>query len=277
MNISETESIDIYLPGFLGKTYYFVVYQGEKCITVIQNIIPKNGRFRIDIAQKYNSYEGMGHLIIYDGCIEVARLAVYIPRKNFSINCLDSQLVKKNILYRNSRENEMLNELSKIHDNIVNRYITMLKAVSVFSKEDKNYSIFKTECQQQQKLYEAFQIQLEKNNDYVSKFLQIDNLSRGQGTRLLENDYDKVNNSVDYIVNHMDWNVLYTSGHWMTVIDLWINLHTNVLKNQQRFTRDYKKISHKLEPKLYNSFRNRTIYHLKNYQLGSEEWYKCLV
>ncbi|WP_412850778.1 alkyl hydroperoxide reductase [Chryseobacterium sp. PMSZPI] len=276
MTTSEAESIIIYLPKFLGKTYYFVIYQGENCITISQGIIPVNGRIIIDVSQKYKNYKGMGRLLIYDHACEAAGLDVYIPGGNFSIHCESLELNKENTKYINNRESEKLDELSQMHDNIVNRYLAMQMAVSVFSKESENYNVFNTECIKQQNLYKFFQIQLERNNDDASKLLQIDIISREQGTQLMEGEKDRASNTVDCIANNLNWNVLYTSGYWMKVIDLWIRLHTTVLKDQKRFNNDYKKISLKLEPKLYNGFRNRTLYNLKNYHQGKKEWYKIL-
>ncbi|QBA21015.1 alkyl hydroperoxide reductase [Chryseobacterium indologenes] len=276
MNNSDTENIKLYLSGFSGKTYYFVIYQGENCITISQGSIPENGRIMIDVSRKCSNYQGMGRLFVYDQACVVVGLDVYISGNNCSIHCKSLQPSKNDIIYRDAKENERLNELSQIHSSIVNRYLAMQMAVSAFSKDDKNYSIFNTERIRQQKKYQSFQIQLEKNNDYVSKFLQIDNVSREQGTQLLECENDKARNNVACITDHLDWNVLYTSGRWMAVIDLWIRLHTTILKDQKRFNSDYKKISLKLESKLYNSFRKRTLYNLKNYQLGNEKWYKAL-
>ncbi|UTX48908.1 alkyl hydroperoxide reductase [Chryseobacterium sp. MA9] len=276
MNNSKTESIKMYFSGLSGKTYYFVIYQGENCITISQGIIPENERIIINISKKFNNYKGMGRLLIYDHACEVAGLDIYISGENCSIHCKSIQWPKENIIYRNTKENEKLNELSQMHNRIVDRYLSMQMAVFAFSKEDENYSIFNTERIKQKKLYESFQIQLGKNNDYVSKFLQIENVSRGQGTQLLECENEKARNNADWITNDLDWNVLYTSGRWMAVIDLWIRLHTTVLKDEKRFDNDYKMISLKLESKLYHSFRNRTLYNLKNYQLGEEKWYKIL-
>ena len=275
MITSETESMKISLPRFLGKTYYFVIYQGENCKTISEGDIPENGRIIIKISQKYNNYKGRGRMIIYNHACEVASLEVYIPEGNFSIHCESIERNKKDTIQINNKENEKLNELSEMHDTIVNRYLAMRMAVSAFSQEDKNYDLFKAEYNRQKKLYKTFQAQLERNNDDVSKFLQIDSISKGQSPKLFDSEYDKADNTADYIVNSMDWNILYTSGCWVEVIDLWIRCHTVILRDQNRFHKDYKKISLKLESKLYQSFRNRILYNLKNQQ-GKDEWYRAL-
>ena len=61
-------------------------------------------------------------------------------------------------------------------------------------------------------------------------------------------------NKSDYITNpnQLNWEDLYTSGHWNTIIDSWISIHTRVIKDSKKFAEDYRVIESKLKSEKLN-------------------------
>ncbi|HFK5595243.1 TPA: alkyl hydroperoxide reductase [Elizabethkingia anophelis] len=253
----------MYFPHFAGKTYDFIIFQGGQQRTVYQGTIPLDGKFMLSIPKEYSSYKGMSRWLI-TGTKEGGGLDMFIPGRDFSVSCNEAVPNNSNIVYTNNDYNKELNDLHKKQESVLNRYEVMNQAVQVFSDEDKNYSIFKAEFQKQKNAYNDFQQHLNRKSDYISHLLQTINITRGLGTELKENQSDKAESINNYITNQLNWEDLYTSGHWNTIVDSWISIHTRVIKDPKRFAKDYRVIESKLKSeKLHYGFSERVRSDLK--------------
>ncbi|HFK5529505.1 TPA: alkyl hydroperoxide reductase [Elizabethkingia anophelis] len=258
----EAQSIGMNFPHFAGKSYDFIIFRGDKPITLYQGTIPADGQFTLSIPKDYTPYRGMSRWLI-TGTREGGGLDMYIPGKDFSVSCTEANPTEKNVIYRNNSGNKELNELYRKQEKIIMQYETMLQATKVFPKTNKSYPVFTNELRHQIKSYEVFQAGLKQKSDYISQFLQIVNITRGIAPLLSEKEEERAESIARYIVNDMDWNYLYTSGHWTSVIDAWVSIHTRVLKNPQRFAIDVEKLNSKItSPELYTDFAGRTAYYL---------------
>jgi hypothetical protein len=81
-----SQSITMEFPAFAGKTYDFIIFQGSKGEKVMQDTIPKNGKFVLKIPKQYAPYTGMSRWFLTNsetgGGIDMA-----IPGHYFSISC----------------------------------------------------------------------------------------------------------------------------------------------------------------------------------------------
>jgi len=90
------------------------------------------------------------------------------------------------------------------------------------------------------------------------------NATQTIGTEIFETEEWKAENKAKYFANEMDWQGLYTSGHWAEDISSWINIHTKVLNDSFRFTDDFKKISERIEdPSQYKDFVEKVAFYLR--------------
>jgi len=247
----KAQNISMYFPHFAGKTYDFIIFQGGQQRTVYQGTIPLDGKFILSIPEEYKSYKGMSRWLI-TGTKEGGGLDMFIPGKDFSVSCNEAMPNNSNIVYTNNDYNKELNDLHKKQESILSRYEVMNQAVQIFPAEDKNYSIFKTEFQKQKNAYNDFQKQLNQKSDYISHLLQIINITRGLGIHLEEKREDKAKDINNYITNQLNWEDLYTSGHWSTIIGSWISIHTRVIKDPKRFAKDYGAIESKLKSEKFH-------------------------
>ncbi|MYY27370.1 alkyl hydroperoxide reductase [Elizabethkingia anophelis] len=244
-------------PHFAGKTYDFIIFQGGLQRTVYQGIIPLDGRFTLSIPEEYELYIGMSRWLL-TGTKEGGGLDMFIHGRDFSVSCNEAMPNNKNIIYVNNDYNKELSDLQRKQEIILNRYEVMSQAVRVFSVDDKNYQIFKTEFQKQKNAYNNFQKHLSQKSDYISNFLQIVNITRGLGIHLEEKQEFKAEDISNYITHQLNWEDLYTSGHWNTIIDSWISIHTRVINNPKRFAKDFGVIESKLKSdKLQYDFLER--------------------
>ncbi|WP_288790354.1 alkyl hydroperoxide reductase [uncultured Elizabethkingia sp.] len=258
----KAQKIEMYFPEFAGKTYDFIIFQGGQQKTINQGTIPSGGKFTLIIPKEYNTYKGMSRWLI-TGTKEGGGLDMFIPGKDFSVSCNKAIPNNSNIVYKNNDYNKELNDLHKKQESILRRYEVMNQALQVFSDTDNNYSIFKTELQKQKNAYNDFQKSLDNKSDYISQFIQIVNITRGIGTQLEEKQNVKAENISNYITYKLNWEYLYTSGHWNTIIDSWISIHTRVIRDPKQFAKGYKMIVFRINSqKLRYDFIKRVEYDL---------------
>lgn len=264
------QEIKMYFPHFAGKSYDFIIFQGSESKTVMQGVIPENGYFQLKIPKDYSLYTGMSRWLI-TGTREGGGLDMFVLGKDFSVSCDSDAPNEKNIVFKNNDSYKALNDLYREQEGILKRYESMLFATKSYPKTDKNYSNFQHEVLTQKQSYNLFQDSLEKKGGYVGKFLQIVNLTRGKGNRIFENSSDEAENINHFIVNTLEWPLLYTSGHWTTVLNIWVGIHSDIFKDEKRFAKDFKTITSKIKsPEQYTDFVNRVLYSLR--ELGRDDY-----
>lgn len=268
----QAQEINMNFPEFAGKSYDFIIFQGSEQKTVFQGVIPEGGKFTLKVPGEYSPYNGMSRWLI-TGTKEGGGLDMYIPGHNFSVSCNSNKPNNTNIIFRDNSGNTELNELYKVQQKILDRYQVMLQTVNIFTTNDPNYRIFQSEYENQKKDYEKFQRLLTKKADYISEFIRIVNITNGTGTKLYNKEIEKADNVSFYIAHDLDWNILYTSGHWWSVISAWVSIHAKVLKDESRFMKEFELISSKLKNEVvYTDFISRLNYFLK--EEGKEDYMK---
>lgn len=263
INISG-QSIKMNFPYLKGKTYDFIIFNGDKQKKVVQGIIPENGIFILQIPDEYKPYTGMSRWLITNSK-EGGGLDMVISGKDFSVSCKERVPDEANIVYSGNSEITELNELNKQQQNIVMKYSVMNQALKIYSPADQNFSVFGQECKKQELAFRSFHQELTEHPDYAKRFLAIVNITLGLGTELFDDEKKRADNIAEYIAGEMDWNTLYTSGHWTTVISSWIDIHTEVLKDDKRFVKDFTRINEKLghsDSGMYRDFAGRVAYFL---------------
>ncbi|AJW65097.1 hypothetical protein VO54_03671 [Elizabethkingia miricola] len=250
----KAQTINLYFPHFAGQTYDFILFQGSEQKTIYQDTIPANGRFSLTIPKEYAPYTGMSRWLI-TGTKKGGGLNMLIPGKDFAVSSESPQPNDDNIIYRNNTGNKEMSAVYKKQNTILDRYEEALHIITTYNKTDQKYKIAQEDLQKEKEAYEALHKNLIAKGDYVSQFRQIVNITLGLGTQLLEKEDERANNIADFIVNKLNWQYLYTSGHWNTVISSWLDIHTQVLKDPARFSEDFQKITSKINsPLIYSEF-----------------------
>ncbi|MDV3854127.1 alkyl hydroperoxide reductase [Elizabethkingia anophelis] len=266
----QSQQINMNFPKFAGKSYDFIIFQGTKQKTLIQGVIRDDGKFILNIPKEFAPYEGMSRWLI-TGTKEGGGLDMYIPGHDFSVSCLDSEPNDKNIVYVNNSGNTELNSIYKQQGEILSRYQAMLLATKSYDVSSSYYSLFKSELDKQKQEYMVFQEALKNRENYISRLLLILNITRGMGGVLTDSEYQNGKDISGYISRNLDWNSLYTSGHWSEVIEGFVNIHALVLKDSLGVSEDFKMISDRISsPEIYTDFCERLTYYLK--QLGKDEY-----
>lgn len=271
----KSQQISMNFPAFAGKSYDFILFQGDRQETVYQGVIPADGKFVMTVPKEYAPYTGMSRWLITNS-VEGGGINMPIPGKDFSVSCLVAQPSKEeDFVYKNNTDAALLNKLFREQQTIVSRGEAVNGVLNTYDKSDKSYPLFQQEYAKQQTAYTTFQESLAKNKAYAAKVFNIFGFTMGVGTELHNTEEAKARNIAAYIANGLDFNTLYTSGHWTAIISNWVDIHTQVLKDKQTFASDFAKIEKKTDAKLFTDFAGRVAYFLT--QKGADDYIAVLV
>ncbi|WP_449400969.1 hypothetical protein [Chryseobacterium wanjuense] len=259
--ITNAQKISMYFPAFAGKTYDFILFHGSKT-NVLKGTIPSDGKFSIEIPKEFSPYHGMSRWLITN-TEEGGGLDMIIPGSDFSVECLAKKPSENDIVYKGNIENKKLDSLFRYQNNIIDKYSLMSKAINIYKKTENNYNLYYNEYNKQLNNYNNFLENISRSNTYINQFLMINNITTGVGrSRLNADETTKVKDVSRYIIEHMDWQILYTSGYWDTVIKDWIDIQINFL-NEEIFMENFSITSTKLEnPEIYTSYVERITHYL---------------
>lgn len=264
------QNITMEFPAFAGKTYDFIIFQGSKQETVMQDTIPANGKFTLKIPKKHAPYTGMCRWLI-TGTAEGGGLDMAIPGYDFSVSCLSDKPGNDNIRFQGFDAVNELNRLNTMQQIILDKFETMSKAALLYNEKDPLYVAFAKEKEVQAKAYEAFQQELKKNQNFNARFLPIVNLTKGIPHRLTDDYQQKAELFNEFITQKVSFEDLYVSGHWQGIIQSWVVLQVNVINDKNQFAKDFNLISDRLKnPVYYSDFVGKVTYYLTQY--GKDEF-----
>ena len=251
---SHSQSIKMEFPAFAGKTYDFIIFQGSRQETVIQDTIPANGTFTLTIPKQYAPYTGMCRWLITNTA-DGGGLDMAIPGYDFSVSCLSDKPDNDNISYMGFEAVNELNRLNGMQQAIIDKFETMSKAAQLYDKKHKLYKVFAQEAALQAKAYDAFQEELKQNTNFNARFLPIVNLTKGIPHRLTADYNQKALLVNEFITQKMNLEDFYVSGHWQGIIQSWVVLQMNVVNDKDQFAEDFKQISDRMKnPAHYTDF-----------------------
>jgi thioredoxin-related protein len=128
------------------------------------------------------------------------------------------------------------------------------------------YASFQKEKAVQAKAYEDFQTDLKKNTNYNARFLPIVSLVGGKSHRLVDDENERALVFNEFFTQKMSVEDLYVSGHWEGIIQSWVVLQMNVIKDKDKFAQDFKIMSEKIKsPIHYTDFVGKMTYYLTQY------------
>lgn len=250
----QAQTISMDFPKFRGKTYELVIFQGSQSIKVVQDTIPSDGKFELNIPKQYAPYTGMCRWLLTNSK-EGGGLDMAIPGHSFSVSCLSDTPTNDNIVYTGYDPINPLNSLYGKQQKIIDKFQTMYRAAHLYGKDSPLHTVFENEMEKQQQAFDDFRMQLKTNPDYPAKFLSIVNITQGIPPHLSGDEGEISKSITDYIVNELDFKDLYTSGHWPAVIDTWVQIASNAVANDMQFLNDFIKIGNRIkEPQAYTDF-----------------------
>jgi len=267
---TQAQNIHMEFTAFAGKTYDFIIFQGDKPITVQQDTIPKDGRFMLKVPQEYAPYKGMCRWLI-TGTAEGGGLDMSINGYNFSISCTAKTPNENNIVYQGYDAVNELNHLNKKQMQIIEKHSTIVKAIGLYGKKNKLYKAFEAERILQEKIYAGFQKKLATNSNYAARFLPIVNITKGIGPKLYPKEEDKLKEMARYFAYDIDIDALYTSGHWSTIIGSWVQLQNYIIKDDGELYKQFDALTKRVSSKkYYTDLTGKVTYYMKTFGMEKQ-------
>lgn len=250
----QAQSIHLEFPYFAGKTYDFTIFQGDKRITLRSDIIPKGGKVHLVLPPAYASYKGMAQWYLTNSATG-GGLDLIITNESFSVTCLDSIPTAESIIYKNTQENIFDKANYRKQQALFEKHDAMLATKRAYDAKSELYKIANKEYNSLIKQYESHSKALSASTLYAAKFRQIVNLTMGIGTKITFDENDKANDFNNFMLNELDYEVLYTSNHWGGIIGNWVQLQTKVFKDDAKMVTDAILILNRIKTdKVYTDF-----------------------
>lgn len=272
---ANSQTIDLEFPHLAGKTYDFKLVQGSKHVTISSDTIKKDGKMQFRIPKEYTGYKGMAMWYLTNSSTG-GGLDLVVNNENFSVSCLDSVYTDATIVFKNTKENELLKASAKEQALLFEQYDAMTKATKAFSKEDSSYPLFMSELEKCEQKYQQYYARLKASPLFAAKFRLLDNMSRGIGSIITQDMALKAQDFNRIVVQELDYNDLYTSNHWYRIISSWLDLQTQLVKNDTQLLTDIKTVLAKLSSNaMYTDYVELMTNHLV--KMGKEQLISDLV
>ena len=255
LSISTTaQTINLEFPYFAGQTYDFTIFQGEKRITLTQDTIPKGGKVQLIIPDEYKGYKGIAQWYLTNSATG-GGLDLIINNEDFSVACFDPVPTAESIVYKNTTENVIDKANYKKQQQLFEKHDAMLATTRAYNSKSKIHKLAAQEYTSIIKQYKTYSSDLSQSAMYAAKFRQIVNLTLGIGTIITLDEKEKAKNISSFITSDLDFEVLYTSNHWVGIINSWVQVHALVIKDDSEMISNARTIFSRIKSdKIYTDF-----------------------
>ncbi|CAM3688277.1 peroxiredoxin [Elizabethkingia occulta] len=276
-SIFKAQNIKINAPVYAGHSYIFIISQGGEEKTLSQARVPANGKFTLHIPKEYAPYKGFARWLIDDSA-EGGGLDLYIAGKDFSssITLDPATTEKKYIIDTDNAAQSEMGELLSEEGAILTRYYTLQRKLDTLKPTDASYQDTKRDYQKEILAYNNFQKNMKSTSEDISQYIQITNINNDIAPVLSEDPKDITKATYEYITNELDWQMLYTSGQWNEIVNIWLGTHLREIKNPNLFAEDFQKATGRIKsPKLYTALAEEIAKTLA--MQGQDEYIAALV
>lgn len=259
---SQTISLDF--PLFAGQEWYMTAFRGDSEDTITIGKLDELGKVRITLPEKYKNYRGMTQWLLRKG----GGLDIIIAGgENVSVSCSEAEPSEESIKYSASSENSYLRERYKRQQGILAKVDAMRMVAEVYKEDVELSPIFKQEFEKQEQIYNRQQEETAINQLYAARFAQIVDITRGLPFDLSKKSDIQIKN---FILNHLDIYALYTSGHWWTVIDQWLDWYAYNPQNEVLLIEDFQTLKKRISNKEMTDALENTAYKSLNSKKRSD-------
>jgi peroxiredoxin len=154
---------------------------------------------------------------------------------SFSVECLSEQPGPDNIIYTGNPENDYLKSQHLRQQTILDKLGAVNRLLQVYAPDE---DLHKTVQAEQAHLRQAFeQVQTDRSESplYAARFGEIVDFTRGIADKIYEDQKDHISYFNNFVTHTLDFNDLYTSGHWDQVLHHWMMMNIRSDKGDQAF------------------------------------------
>jgi hypothetical protein len=219
--VVQSNTIHFHLPAYPGFDYVFILEQGAKRDTVATGTFDQDGKTSLTIPKAYANYRGVGKLLFPNDKGALVNMIVN-GENNVTVSTPPRTLEIDKLVYTHSPENEAIGRFTATQVKLIERY----RQVSAESSEP--YSVpqvpFLSPEKEQQQIetqYAALNAEIRKSPLYAARIMEIIQYLTSTGTSLTFSQEELQQEQDRFITERLDFNDLYTSGFWTTLIYAW--------------------------------------------------------
>ena len=229
--VANARVIQLHFPRFAGQSYDWNIFQAETSLTVGSGVIDSEGRVTLIMPEANKNYRGMTRWLLKSG----GGLDMIYVGKEFSVECLSKKPGPGNIIYTNNPENDYLAAQHRRQQAILDK----LQAVNHFLKVyTPGEALYQTVSEEQKVLRRRFaQVQADRSKSplYAARFGEIVDFTRGIADKIYENSDDHTTYFNDFVTYTLNFEDLYTSGHWDQAWHHWLMMNIRSKRESRAF------------------------------------------
>jgi peroxiredoxin len=215
------QSIQLHFPHFAGHQYDWKIFQGEKDLAVRSGEIPPDGRVTLTMPEAYKEYRGMTRWLLKKG----GGLDMIYVGKGFSVECLSEQPGPETIIYTGNPENDFLAAQHRRQQAVLDRLGAVNHLLQVYSPDEDLHRIALKEQENLRRQFEEIQSDRAKSPSYAARLGEIVDFTRGVADKVYENQGDHIGYFNNFVAHALNFDDLYTSGHWDQVLHNWLMMN----------------------------------------------------
>ncbi|GAB6009408.1 peroxiredoxin family protein [Dysgonomonas reticulitermitis] len=227
-----SQSVELNFPHFAGQQYRFGAFRGEGKDTIAIGTLDGQGRAKLVLPDRMSGFRGMTQWqLTGGGGLDM----IFAGGENFSVSCPEAQPSEKTIVYTGTQENVYLNNRYHRQQDILGRIDAMRMAAAAYKDNGELLPIFNTELLKQEQAYKLLQEETAANPLYAARFAQIVDVTRGLPPVLAPGHEEIVGLLKDFVLDKLDLEALYTSGHWAGVLEQLMDWYSYKEENRPAF------------------------------------------
>lgn len=232
-----SQTIELNLPSCNYLQYHLAIKQANKLDTIAVGRFDEMGKAIFEVDKKYSAYVGVGELTIT--ATSKAWNIILNGEDKISI----AEGIEDEIIFSNSTENIARVEFMQQYENIAKEYN---EAVISASQTQSFFALPAVYVANAQKAYSDYLKELSNSPLYAARMMEVMLCLMGSGSELGQSQEDIAKWQQNYISNKLDFNTLYTSGFWQTMLDFWLEQHL-ILQNDETLLTDTRHLLNRTE------------------------------
>ncbi len=226
---SYAREVHLHFPHFAGHAYDWTLFQGDREVIIMSGEIDPEGRVLLVMPDAYHNYRGMTRWLLNTG----GGLDMIYTGRGFAVECLSEHPSEENIIYTGNPENDFLRAQSQRQQAVLEKIEAVSYMLQVYPPTEELNRILSKEQKHLYQQFESLQADRAKSPLYAARFSEIVDFTRGIADKLYDNPDDHQAYFNDFISNTLNFEDLYTSGHWDQVVYHWLMMNVHSRQTEQ--------------------------------------------
>jgi hypothetical protein len=258
------QTIQLHFPYFAGVPYTWLLFQGDRQDTLVNGVIPANGKVDLVMPDRHRGYVGMTRWILTSQ--QGGGLDLIVNESDYRVVCLEPAPSRENIQFVGNSETPYLNEQYYLQQDLLMKAEAIRVALESYSEGDPFFTSLQQEMARLKEAFLNHQIAVAQHPSYAARFRQIVDLTRGVADQLYDDDMERARALDRFVTREMDWGALYTSNHWGGVISNWVEMHVYAIDDDAVLLAGTRAILSRItDPKIYTDFAIQLVRHFTRY------------